>query len=172
MNMRRRIGIIGLALALVAGLASFSACKKTANERMAENMVERAMDKATGGKADVDFSGGKMRLKTKEGETTIGVASEWPSDLPEDFPKLASGTIKGVTRTESQGSKAFHIVIEGVEAEAVEKYLETLKESGWTSQMSTTTDQGFMHQLTKDNNLVILGGNEKSLSFHITFGIE
>jgi 3-dehydroquinate synthase class II len=66
-------------------------CKK-AEEKLAEKFVEKAMEEGSGGKADIDISGDKITITSKEGgqggsfEFSGGKDLKLPADFPGDVP--------------------------------------------------------------------------------------
>lgn len=145
-----------LSLALAAGLLAFTGCKKTADEKMAEKIMERAMEKASGGRADVDIAGGKVKIKdsTGAGEIDYG-ATTWPDDLPEGSLKFENGKVKGVTRSTRPDGKNWMVMVENVEADAVNAYVEALKGAGFAIPTNMTAGQGGMFQAEKDKLFII-----------------
>ncbi|MBD3345835.1 MAG: hypothetical protein GF401_12300 [Chitinivibrionales bacterium] len=70
---------------LIAMMAlSFSGCGKKGEEKIAENIVKKAIEKESGGKADVDISNGNVNIKTDDGE--MSVTSGKNARIPEAFP--------------------------------------------------------------------------------------
>ncbi|MCA1714653.1 MAG: hypothetical protein LC715_05930 [Gammaproteobacteria bacterium] len=75
--MTRTLLLCGLALLVVA-------CAKSPQERIAEDAIERA----TGGQAQVEGDGDKITVQTEQGEVQItrGDAATLPVDFPKDVP--------------------------------------------------------------------------------------
>jgi hypothetical protein len=129
---------------------------KSTSERVAENLMEKAMKHGGVKDADVDLKNGTFSYKTDEGEGQISFEeSEWPGDLPEGVPRFSMCTVKGVTRSERDGKKGWNIIVEKVEDGAVGKYAEQLKDEGWNIVSQMTTAEGAMVQATKDDLLLI-----------------
>jgi len=166
----RRSAYLLLSLALVAGLISLPACKKTSSEKMAENMMERALEKGSGGKANVDIAGGKVKIQGAEGVGEIEYgATKWPDDLPEGALRYEGGKIKGVTRSTRPDGRSWMVMLEGVDVASVNAYVEALKGEGWTIPTNMVVDKGGMFQAEKEK-LYLIGmynAEEKiiSLSF-------
>lgn len=172
MSTLKRWMVVAVALALVVGTGFFlSGCQK-ANERSAEKMMENAIAKATGGKANVDIKGGKVSVQTKDGSTEYSASGgEWPSDLTVGIPKV-EGKVKAVIRNSEQSRKTWSIVVDGVEEGAFGKYVDELKGMGWTIAFSSTSAQGGAAQATKDKDTVFIGFNkiQKTMSLTVTAG--
>jgi hypothetical protein len=155
MKTLKGLGIVSLAALLVAGLVLTTGCGNT-REKAAEKMMENAIAKATGGKANVDIKDGKVAVTTKDGTSEFSAGTtEWPADLTLDIPKV-TGKIKGVIRTSTPQGKNWTIAMEGVGAEVLGEYVKTLEGKGWTIDMNMSTDQGGSARATKDKDQVIL----------------
>ena len=155
MRMLKGLGIVSLAAVLVCGLVLLTGCQNT-REKAAERMMENAISKASGGKANVDIRGGKVAVTTKDGTSEFSAGgTEWPADLTLDIPKV-EGKIKSVFRTSTPQGKNWTIAMEGVGAEVLGEYVKTLEGKGWTIDMNMSTDQGGSARATKDKDQVIL----------------
>lgn len=160
--------ILILVLALV-----WSGCQK-ANENAAEKSIERALEKATGGKAHVDISKGGLKVQTKDGGTEISSeAGEWPNDLPGFVPKL-EGKVKGVIRSNQNETKNWMIILEDAEADAYAEYVKSLEAAGWKIEMNAVMDYGSTAQATKDNNSVMITyvKEKGNVTLNVTTGIK
>lgn len=159
----RRFGIPALALVLTFGLLTAAGCKKTVGERAMEKMIE----KASGGKAEVDASGGSLKIKTAEGETQIGAASQWPSDLPEGFPRL-EGKVSSAARMNGTDMTTWIVNVSDVKEAALAEYVQTMKDAGWNENYSSSSDQSMISHLEKDNLTIMIAfvkdRNEAGLS--------
>jgi hypothetical protein len=170
--MLKGLGIVSLAAVLVCGLVLLTGCQNT-REKAAERMMENAISKASGGKANVDIRGGKVAVTTKDGTSEFSAGgTEWPADLTLDIPKV-EGKIKSVFRTSTPQGKNWTIAMEGVAADVPAKYVKSLEEKGWTIALNSTTDQGGMAQATKDKNMVVLTytNDNKGFVLNVTNGI-
>jgi hypothetical protein len=166
MSKRRSYDFV-LLFVLAAGLLAFAGCKKSAEEKMAENLMERAMEKASGGKADVDLAGGKVKIKDATGADEIDYgATTWPDDLPEGALKFESGKVKGVTRSTRPDGKNWMVMVENVALDSVNAYIEALQGAGYAVPTNMTTGQGGMFQAEKDKLFLIgmFNSEEKILS--------
>ncbi len=127
-----------LALLSVAVIVSVAACGRS--ESATERMTERLLERASGGKAKVDLKGGGVKIKTAEGETELGSAAEWPSDLPPSLPKFEAGKLQNVMKNSSESGKSWFITIAEVPAKDVRGYIEALKVKGWAPAASSQDD--------------------------------
>ena len=163
--------VLSLAAVLVCGLTLLTGCQK-ASEKAAEKMMENAISKSTGGKANVDIKGGKVAVTTKDGTSEFSAGgTEWPADLTLDIPKI-EGKIKGIFRTSTPQGKNWTIAMEGVASDVPAKYVKALEEKGWTIGMNMTTDQGGSAQATKDKDIVVLNytSYDKGFVLNVTAG--
>lgn len=125
--MFRKIVVILISTLIMLSLVSCGVSDKV-NEKISEEVTEGVLDKAVGGDADVEIDGDKMTIKGKDGEFTIG-GTEWPdSGAGALIPKFKKGTLVSSMNTET----ACVIALEDVEKLDFERYLEELKEIGFT----------------------------------------
>lgn len=147
----KRFGIPALALIVAFGLLAAAGCKKTPGEKAMEKMIE----KASGGKAEVDASGGSLKIKTAEGETQIGAMSQWPSDLPEGFPKFEGKVTSAAKMKGAEGTTWLVNLVDVKEAD-VAKYVQAMKDAGWNELFTSSADQSMMSNLEKDNTTAMI----------------
>jgi hypothetical protein len=172
MKIWKHLGVAALSVLLILGLIGMTGCKK-AGERFAEKSMENAIEKASGGKAEVDLKSGNVKVKTAEGETSFSTAHEWPSDLPEGVPQFKMGKVKGVTRHQAEGKNVWNVILESIEPGAIEKYTELLKSGGWTIGQTMSMGEGGMIQATKDTlGLIVMFNQDKTASLSVTTKIN
>lgn len=163
-----------LVLAVAAALVLASACQK-ASEKSAEKMIENALEKAGGGKADVDFKDGKMSIKTDQGTADFSVeGGKWPEDLPGDVPKVDGGKVKGVLRGAQGEGKHWTIALDDVDEDGYLKYVEALKSDGWEIGMNMSMPDGGMTQAKKGKTMIVASFSKdaKTLGLSVTTDIE
>lgn len=100
--------IVGVILLLIAGSFAKSAFTKTADEKLAENIIE----KVSGDKVKVDTKDGSFSVTDKEtGETaTVGASQKLPSDFPKnDIPYLSEKSVTFVISTTKEGKKNWSV---------------------------------------------------------------
>ena len=161
---RKLLSVFGIGLLAFAVLA-LPGCKgKSAAERMAEN----ALEKATGGKAEVDVKGETVSIKTKEGEVQFGALTDWPADLPGDIPKFEGAKVKSAVKADMGEENGWVINLSDVEAEAVDKYIEELKAAGFSSDVLAKTEDFVQFQGKKGDVSVMVTytKNDKGLSLN------
>lgn len=85
--------VIGLSVALVG-------CGKKAHESMTEKIIEHQMAKE-GVKGQVDISGNKVTVETKEGKTSyaVGAGTQIPDTFPKDIPVYGGVTVMASVST-------------------------------------------------------------------------
>jgi uncharacterized lipoprotein len=141
-------------------ILNLAACSgKSAQEQIAEKAVE----KATGHKADVNLEQGKVTVKTGDGQSEISFGQEgsWPKDLPADVPALAQGKIKGVTRSTRGGKQTWNVIVEALGSGALQQYTKALETKGWKILSTVNAAEGGMAQATKGNLMVMAMFSEK-----------
>ena len=119
--------------------------------KMAESVVERTIEARTGAKVDINSAGeGSFKVKSEDGEMAIGTTAQWPSSMPNDVPKFSSGEITAAFQTNSNGEKAWSVIVKDVEKSAADAYVTNLKTQGW--QLVSQLDMGVnINQLEKGN---------------------
>ncbi|MGE5543964.1 MAG: DUF6591 domain-containing protein [Bacillota bacterium] len=126
--MLKKIIVVLISTLMMLSLVSCGVSDKV-NEKISEEVTEGVLDKAVGGDADVEIDGDKMTIKGKDGEFSIG-GTEWPdSGAGALIPEFKKGTLVSVMNTEA----TCLIALEDVEKQDFERYLEELKESGFTN---------------------------------------
>jgi hypothetical protein len=170
MEFKKLMGLVCLT-ALLVFLAS--GCSYLAREA-SEKAVEKAIEKESGGKADVDVEEGKVRIKTEEGEAEIEVgATELPDDFPSDFPLYENAKVSAVYRSEAGGKVRFNVTFELSDSwqEAKDFYQDELPKSGYTIAASSETQDGAMLYLKKggeDAGLIAFGEGDGQDNFTVT----
>ena len=157
--MKSKRGSWGILLPLAAGLVFLAAAcgKKAPAEKAAEKSVSDMVSRATGGKAEIDFKTGRMKVKTADGDAVItSGGGTWPGDLPEEFPQFRAGAIVSSSNSHTPQENSWLVIFREVEAEAVASYLEDLKSDGWNVQFSSDTSDGSVTQLTVENLIIQL----------------
>ncbi len=171
-NLKGRLGLLlGMAGILLFGLVFLVSCQnKSAQEQVAEKMVEKAIKEGTGKEANVDIQGGKIRIQSKDGASEINVTNSWPEDMPGDVPLFTMGKIKGVNKSTIEGKKSWSVVIDEAQEGAFPKYVEELKAKAWKIDMNLSMGKGGSTAASKNNlNLMVIFDNDqKSGSISVT----
>jgi len=168
-----------LAVVLIASAVALAGCgKKGASEKLAEGMMEKTLERATGGDVDLDIGGGgdNVTIKTEDGITTMSETTEWPTDMFTDLPKFTYGQVERVhrTRNNQNAEQGMTIWITGVEEGAIEKYSKDLEGAGWQSQMTIASGEGGMVSAQKGNLGLTVAYNyeEKTAALNVFSGAE
>jgi hypothetical protein len=141
-----------LAIVLAVSVVAFVGCgKKESGEKVAENMMERTLEKATGEKTEVDVEGGDVSIKTGDSSVEMKETSEWPADMFSDVPRFAYGTVERVSSGQEGGMTKFNIYVRDVADDAMDKYGADMKAAGWQSQSVMESDEGGMLSAEKGN---------------------
>lgn len=104
--MRRTVGLCLVALSLVG----VGGCRK-----IQEKMAEKAVEKATGGKADIDSKTGQVKLRQKgpdgkETEVQVGDKTTVPADFPKSVPMYPGGKLIAAVSI-SQGEQGHMVTL-------------------------------------------------------------
>jgi hypothetical protein len=152
----RKTGSIVAVVIVAAALVAGAACKsKSAQEKIVENRLERALEKASGGKVDIDLKAGTMKVKTAEGDSVLTTGEQkWPEDLPDSAIKFEDAKVRAVARSSTEKGKNWTIHLLDVGENALDGYSAKLKDGGWAIEMTTTTGQGGTIVATKDDLMV------------------
>ena len=152
----KKIGIIVVAVLAGFTLLAETACKsKSAREAVAEKRLENILEKASGGKVDLNLRDGTMKVKTAEGESVLTTGEQkWPEDLPESAIKFEDAKVRAVARSSTEGGRNWTIHLLEIGEKALDEYTARLKDAGWTITMTTTTGQGGTVVATKDDLMV------------------
>jgi hypothetical protein len=170
-----RTKLIVVALAAAAVVLAAGACKgKSPSERLAENSIAKAIERASGGQAKVDLKDGTIKVKTAEGDVEIGATKTWPADFPIDVPKPGSGTIAGVVRSNQEDKKHWNITLQNAEPGTFAKYQDELKAKGWEIKVVTNVEDGGLLNAQKDKLAIVatFADKGKTISLVVTNQID
>jgi len=138
-----------------------------------EKVVEKQIEKATGGKADVDLSDKGMKITGEsEGEkysVTTGVATEIPKNFPVDV--LIYQPSKAVQAVEVTGGYSLSLTTsDGVEKVAA-SYKEQMVSKGWAEQVSMNLGGQTMLVYEKESRTASIAIMAMEGETHITVSI-
>lgn len=139
------------ATVLLSVLVATGCGKKKSDEKLAEGMMERTLEKATGEKADVDLNGENVKVTTAQGRAEMAKTSEWPADMFSEVPRFTYGVVERVSKEQADGMQKFNVYLRDVEDGAFEKYDADIKAAGWESQAMMQGDSGGMISAQKGN---------------------
>lgn len=165
-----RIFFVSLSIAVL--LFSFSGCSFLAR-KATEEAVEKAIEKESGEDTEVDLGEGKVKVKTKGGETELQTGGNLPKDFPEEFPLYPEAEIKGTLRTESEGKVNFQVTFETSDNfnKVIEFFKEKLPESGYKITSSAETQESALLYLSKGENpvgMVMISKETDKTTFTVT----
>ncbi len=155
--------------------------------RMAEHMIERAIEKQAGGDIDIDIDprGGKdasVSIKGQDGETyqvnageDVALPDNWPSDMPliPDAKITYAGTMgMGMGMGGTGGGMSVVYTTAKSVTEVSEFYKKALVENGWTLAGTMAVSGGSMVHATKGDSVgtVHIGGNEEGTAVTVAVG--
>ena len=144
-------------------------CGKRAHEKAAEKMIEARMAKE-GVKANVDLSGQKMTIQTKDGTTTY--ASGPGAKVPDTFPKdvlVYQGVTVVAAVTVPDGQ---NLVLESKDRadKIVAAYKSKMPAEGWHEEMSLNQPEQTMLVYKKENRTasIMIGASDKGSQITLT----
>lgn len=154
-------GVVVVALGLVGFLMSGFASRK-AGEKMAENILENEL----GGKVDIGSNGTDVSIETDRGNVQMGGSAVWPTNMPEDVPRLTAGKLLMAASV----STGWQVVAEDVSQEDYTAYYTALKGKNWVESGMMFDPNIGMVQMTKGQYTLVLAfdSEEKSLSLFIS----
>ncbi|MEW6444254.1 MAG: hypothetical protein AB1640_25190 [bacterium] len=149
----RKSGFWMTGLLLVLGMMPASGCgEKKSEEKAAEKAAEAIMKASLGRDVEVNIEEGKVEISDKESRTEIADTSAWPSDMFSDVPRFTFGKIEHVSKSREQGGmQKFNVHLAGIENDAMNRYADMLKESGWEITLTQLGTQGGMLSGQKNN---------------------
>jgi hypothetical protein len=170
----KKIAVAALAVFAAAVVLSGIACKgKSAGEAVAEKRLENMMEKASGGKVDLDLRGGTVKVKTADGSSVLTTGErKWPEDLPGDAIALEPTKVRAVVRSEDVNGKQWSIHIFGFGEDVLEQYSAKLKAADWDIQSNTSMGKGGMISAVKGSLQVHLIVNVEDKTGSISFRRE
>ncbi len=169
--MKRLIAALLIALMVVLP----TACRKS-SEKAAEKMAEKIIESQSGGKADVDISGGKVKITTKEegkegtvefsGGQDVKLSADFPGDVP-IYPRakvLAQMTM-------GAGNQQVTFQADDSTKDVYEYYAKQLPKNGWeiVQDVKMAPTFSLMGKKGKRQAVVAIGdsGNKSTISVSI-----
>lgn len=165
--MFKKLIVILLTVLMMLSLASCG-IKKSVDEKIAEKVTEGIVNKATGGEVDLDIKDGQLTVKGEDGEKVSFGDTKWPEGQTADLlPKFKKGKII----TTINADKACMVMLENVELQDYNKYVEELKSSGFSnevSEYSSETNYNFMAKSNETTYVVVMYDSEnKTISINL-----
>jgi len=165
--MFKNLTVILLTVIMVVSLTSCGV-KQSVNEKIAEKVTEGVINKATGGEADLDIKDGQLTMKGEDGEKLTLGDTKWPEGQAAALlPKFNKGKIISTINAD----KGCMVMLENVEPQDYNKYVEELKSSGFSnevSEYSSETNHNFMAKSNETTYVVIMYDSEnKTISINL-----
>jgi len=161
--MSKRIWFVMFAALMVAGLLLLAGCgdKKTEVSKSTDG-GKMVLRDGKGQEVKVDVQGGKIEIEGKGGKAQIMETSAWPADMFPEVPQFTMGQVKHVQKhLQADGQRNFLVVFGNVESDAVNKYADILKNSGWELTITSIGGQGGM-----------IGAKKEKLNLTFTFASD
>lgn len=159
----RKYLISFLVLVLALALAGCGV-KEKLEQKAAEALVEKVMEKS--GSGDVDIDGDKVTVKGEDGQEVTFGGGEWPtSDLAKAVPEFKAGDIISVMSTD----EAVAIGFENVKEEDVVAYFEKIKKDFKENVVEINSDGVVIYGAENTNGIsVALQYSENSFSITLS----
>ncbi len=147
--------IIVVLLLAVAGFAGQKLMQKASimvGQKVGEKVAEGIIEKATGGKADVNLNKDSVSVKTKDG--SFSTNTTLPTDWPKDVSIYPGSTLKysGTSNLEKRGSEFGAVFTTKDSGQLVyEYYKKELPQQGWTESSSQQTEGVMVITATKND---------------------
>lgn len=144
-----------IVVAVLAALVLLGGGGYYLNQRAAEKSAEKAIEEATGGKADVDVSegGDKVTIETDEGKLTIG-KNEVPESFPSDLSIYPGAEVTG--SFESEGNVTVALRTSDSISKVTNFYKSDLEKNGWKIISTSSVKETTVFTAEKGNNSVLI----------------
>ncbi|HEX7456623.1 MAG TPA: hypothetical protein VF303_04130 [Candidatus Nanoarchaeia archaeon] len=141
------IVIIGAVLVVLGGGVYF------ANRFFTEEAAETTIEKATGGKVDIQDEGEKVSIETDEGKLTIG-QDKVPSGFPSDITVYSGSEIAATAETDTDVS--LQLKTPDSVSKVFEFYKDDLASNGWTQTSTASYQDSAIISAEKSGKQVII----------------
>lgn len=156
------IAIIVLVLLIAGGWAI-----KKAVSGLGKTAVEKGLEKATGGKVDVDNN--KVTVKGEHGETVTFGDQKLPSDWPSDVPVYGGAKISfSGSATNDEGKQGAQVILSTDDSvqKVSDYYRKELVDKGWTMKGSANASTGSTLAYEKGDQAlaIVIAGSQNTTS--------
>ncbi len=135
--------IIGVVVLFCAVFFLSGCAGNSTDEAVANELSEKIVEDATGGKVDVSNNGNNVTITSEDGQAQAGENLSWPTDKVGDLPELTGNIV--YVGTGDDGGTA--ISIENVKKADAEAYLQEILGLGYTgTNMTDDSEIFFMGQ--------------------------
>jgi len=139
---------------MVACVLCLAACKKL-QEKTADRILEKTIERQTGAEASVDLASRSLKLKAKEGQLTF-TAGE--AELPKDFPKDIFVDKESKIEMSLKSDKGESVIFDSPKdiTSTLSSYKAKMKENGWSGGGETNVSGAGSITFKKKNRRVSL----------------
>ncbi len=140
--MKRLVALILVGMMIV----TLSSCGKSLSDRAAEQLASKMTD------SNVKIDGDNVTIEGKEGGSfSVGGDLRWPEGKMGDIPKINGKVVSFI----DNGNKGGIVNLEGTSKEDAEKYIQELKDLGYSgSDISQSGNNNISFSGEKDNQMV------------------
>lgn len=173
MTMKRSMSLV-LCIVVMSSVGMGCSRKKKASlsEKLAESVVERAIEKQGGGKAQVDMQEGQINVTTEEGEVrmSMGENAKLPADFPSDIVPIYAGA-KVMQSVSTPDGVSVVLSSKDKQADILEFYKSRLTKDGWSTEMAMQVSGSDMVSLKKGESTlqVMLMAADEGSQIHLTY---
>jgi len=133
--------------AALAVAALCGACREKAEEAA----VEAAIARESGGRVQADLSGGQVKIKTDQGETTY--APDGTASLPADFPKDVFVYPGAALISSHKQEHTYMLNLQTADdaRKVADAYRAAMKDQGWSEENFAETTDGIIVEFRNEN---------------------
>lgn len=168
--------IVVVLLLAVVGFAAQKVMQKASvmlGQKVGEKVAVGIIEKATGGKANVDVNSGNVSVKTKDGSFSTGTSL--PADWPKDAPAYPGATVSysGSNNPQSGESGFGAVLTTNDSAQKVrDYYTKELTSLGWKTEATYNAQETSVVSATKENRVFTVATAESEGLTTITLGVS
>ena len=139
---------------MFAAIMVIFSCGEKGEEKIAEEIMEKAIELDMGGNAEVDIKENSLRIQTEEGEMTMtsGDSAKLPDDFPKDIFIYKGADLN--TAMDFPGGINLMFQTKDDPSKVSEAYLDGMEEKGWAKEMSMDMGGRKMMVFKKDERMV------------------
>ncbi len=146
------------------------------SRNIAENMAENALERASGGKFDVDYKGdNSITVKGDEGSFAAGENVSLPKDWPSDVPVISGAKIAyagSSNPTTGQAGLSVMFTTSKSVSEVSDYYNNELKDKGWVVENTGSFGGSSFVSAKKDSRTVGLTIIDSDGATSVTIGVQ
>jgi len=141
-------------------------------EEIGDEMIEDALESATGGEAEVDSDDESVHIESDDMTMDIGSDEEWPDEIPGYVPEFKYGSIMGVTHSTTDEEDYWLISIEEVDSNAFSKYKSDIENNGWEVSYTQSSDSTDYLSASKGDNIIVFAVDTEDDTGSVTVTIR